>query len=301
MGEFKEKVLYYLEIYKKQIIIGGIISIFLITSIIIYFCFINNEQVDTNDNIIVEEIVKDKEDEEKEQVKNEEVKKEEIVVNSSIIKEKNEIIKKVIVDIKGEVKKPGVYEIDENKRINDVIKMAGGLTSNASTLVNNLSRKVKDEMVIIIYSKNDIEDLKNKKEEENKLLEEFNKVEDVIINDSVIIENDIDSNTNIENSINNENNNKIEDDKIDENNNDKNESNKEENKEDVEVDNNSKISINTATKDELMLIDGVGEKKADAIIEYRNSNGNFQAIEDIMNVSGIGESMFNKIKDKITI
>ena len=170
MGDLKEKILYYLEVYKKQIIIGGIILIFLITSIFIYyFYFMNNKKYDKNEDIVIEEIVKD---EELEKVEKDEVKKEEVLVDSSVTNnESEEVVKKVIVDIKGEVKKPGVYEIEENKRINDVIKMAGGLTSNASTLVNNLSRKVKDEMVIIIYSKSEIEDFKNKKEEENNTYE----------------------------------------------------------------------------------------------------------------------------------
>ena len=59
-----------------------------------------------------------------------------------------------------------------------------------------------------------------------------------------------------------------------------------------------KININTATKDELMTLTGIGESKADKIIEYRNSN-KFNTIEDIKNISGIGESIFNKIKDSI--
>jgi len=62
-----------------------------------------------------------------------------------------------------------------------------------------------------------------------------------------------------------------------------------------------KISINTASKDILMTIQGIGEKKAEAIIEYRNKNGKFNSIEEIMNVSGIGKSIFDKIKNYIKI
>jgi general secretion pathway protein K len=60
------------------------------------------------------------------------------------------------------------------------------------------------------------------------------------------------------------------------------------------------VNINTATKEELMSLPGIGERKADSIIEYRNSKS-FSAIEDIMNISGIKEAAFNKIRDKICI
>lgn len=62
-----------------------------------------------------------------------------------------------------------------------------------------------------------------------------------------------------------------------------------------------KISINTASIQTLMSINGVGEKKAAAIVEYRTKNGPFKSIEDIMNVSGIGQSTFDKIKEYIKI
>lgn len=60
------------------------------------------------------------------------------------------------------------------------------------------------------------------------------------------------------------------------------------------------ININTATKDQLMTLNGVGDKTADSIIEYREEN-RFNKIEDLLNVPGIGEQKFNQIKDKINI
>ena len=62
----------------------------------------------------------------------------------------------------------------------------------------------------------------------------------------------------------------------------------------------TKVSLNNATKEELMTLNGIGESKADSIIEYRN-NTKFERIEDIMNISGIGESIFAKIKEDITL
>lgn len=62
-----------------------------------------------------------------------------------------------------------------------------------------------------------------------------------------------------------------------------------------------RININTADKSLLMSISGVGEAKADAIISYREKNGNFKTVEEIMNIEGIKEGVFNKIKDKICV
>lgn len=62
-----------------------------------------------------------------------------------------------------------------------------------------------------------------------------------------------------------------------------------------------RVNINTGSKQELMTLPGIGEAKAGLIIEYRDSNGGFSSIEDIMKINGIKEGMFNKIKDRICI
>ena len=62
-----------------------------------------------------------------------------------------------------------------------------------------------------------------------------------------------------------------------------------------------KININTASRNELMDLTGVGEVIAGRIIDYRNQHGPFLRIEDIMNVSGIGERRYEAIQDKITV
>lgn len=153
------------------------------------------------------------------------------------------------VDVKGSVKKPGVYEFKENDRVIDAIKLAGGLTKNADTSNINLSKKLKSEMVIVINTKSE---LKNKN----------NLTCDAVCTREVI-----------------EVNNCIE----------------------TENKTNNKININTADINKLTELDGIGESKAKTIIEYRTTNGLFKNIEDIKNISGIGESLYNKIKDKITV
>ncbi len=62
-----------------------------------------------------------------------------------------------------------------------------------------------------------------------------------------------------------------------------------------------KININTATAEELDKLDGVGEKIAQRIIQYREEYGAFEVIEDIMKVSGIGEKKFAAMKDDICV
>ncbi len=66
-------------------------------------------------------------------------------------------------------------------------------------------------------------------------------------------------------------------------------------------DSNGLININTADESELVKISGIGPSKAKAIISYREENGGFKSIEDIKNVSGIGEGTFLKVKDSISV
>ena len=61
------------------------------------------------------------------------------------------------------------------------------------------------------------------------------------------------------------------------------------------------VNINTATKDELMRLNGVGEKKAETIIEYREENGLFNKKEDLMNIPGIGQKTFENLQEHIEI
>ena len=148
-----------------------------------------------------------------------------------------------------------------SSRVIDVITKAGGLTENANTTVLNLSKKITDEMVIIVYSNEEVNDFTKTKEQENIIQEKCRqKDENALKNDACICNNS----------------NNLEDTK-------------------------KLVSINTATIEELMTLPGIGEAKAQDIINYRNEQGPFQKLEDIKNISGIGESLFAKIKDSITL
>ena len=67
------------------------------------------------------------------------------------------------------------------------------------------------------------------------------------------------------------------------------------------VESTSIISLNKATKEQLMTLTGIGESKALLIIEYRESHNGFQTIDEVKNIKGIGDSIFEKIKNRITV
>ncbi len=220
----------------------------------------------------------------------------------SIVKvEEKEEDQTCFVDIKGEVKKAGVYKINCDARVINVITEAGGLTKNADTSLINLSKKVFDEMNIKIYSKTEVKNAKDALKKEPEVIEIIKEVEKecdcpVVENvcdnkNDAVIKGEINEEIKIEN--NNSNNEEIK--------NENNNSNTEEKQDDKKEENSNKlVNLNTATKEELMSISGIGESKAKNIIEYRNKN-KFTKIEDILNVSGIGESVFEKIKEYITV
>lgn len=121
---------------------------------------------------------------------NKKEKKDEVIVEKSLEKKEVEKEELLQVDIKGEIINPGIYELDNDSRVIDVINKAGGLTENANTSVINLSKKITDEMVIIIYSNEEVNDFKTTKEIEEQVIEKcIQKDENSLINDACI-END---------------------------------------------------------------------------------------------------------------
>ena len=196
--------------------------------------------------------------------------KEEVVETIEIIEEEETVeeIEKIKVDIKGQVENPGVYEMKNDDRVIDVIDKAGGLKESANTEYINLSKKVTDEMIIIIYSNDDVE--KYKETDKEIIYIEYECVCPDNLNDTCITETDTVNTNGVK-------------------------------KETITDTSDNLISINTGTLEELMTLSGIGESKAQAIIAYREENGPFESLEDIMNVSGIGESAYSKIKDYIKL
>lgn len=67
------------------------------------------------------------------------------------------------------------------------------------------------------------------------------------------------------------------------------------------ISSDGKVNINIASREELKTLNGIGDTRAESILSYREQNGPFQTIEDLMKVDGIKEGVFNKMKDSITV
>ncbi|MDD4785388.1 MAG: helix-hairpin-helix domain-containing protein [Candidatus Shapirobacteria bacterium] len=169
-------------------------------------------------------------------VENEKVKVESKNI-SPVIKNDVQVDSEVVIDISGEVMKPGVYKLKNGLRIEDVLIMVGGLNAKADRdwVDKNLNRaeKVYDGQKIYIP---------NKLESEKFQVKSSSSLSD-----------------------------------------------------------NKVIRLNSASLEELDKLDGVGPAIAQRIIDYRTENGGFKSVEEIKLVPGIGDKMFEKIKDEIQL
>ena len=176
----------------------------------------------------------------------------------------------IYVEVKGAVNHPGVIKVNENNIINDVIALAGGLKDNAYTDNINLSKKVSDELVVYVFTK---EEYKKNSSSNNT---HTNTSSTSSSKESYQIDESTKNNISIITSSNSD--------------------------EAPSQDTTSKlININTASAQELTSLPGIGETKANNIVSYRTENGYFKTIEDLKNVSGIGDATFEQLKDYITV
>ncbi|MDN4525460.1 helix-hairpin-helix domain-containing protein [Fictibacillus fluitans] len=148
---------------------------------------------------------------------------------------------KIMLDIKGAVVRPGVYEMKEGDRVIDAVEKAGGFTKNAEQRSVNLSGKVKDEMLLYILEKG-----------------EEAPVPAVAQNMGNGAGQDGGSGQ-------------------------------------------SAVNINTANDQELQTITGIGPSKAKAIITFREENGGFKTVEDLLDVPGIGEKSLENMRGQVTV
>lgn len=169
----------------------------------------------------------------------------------------------IIVHISGAVNQEGIVELKTNSRIADAIDKAGGLREDAYIDKINLAYILEDGMKIYIPNIN-----------ENKDNQKPNGDTSNAENNYITTESGIELvNNNVEEKNNNNNGQSI----------------------------NNKININKATQSELENLPGIGPSIAQKIISYRNEKGKFNKIEDIKNVSGIGDNKYDNIKDLISV
>lgn len=168
-------------------------------------------------------------------------------------KENNEVVSKeisdedkIIIHVDGEVQSPGVVTLKDGSRLEDAIKLSGGLTDYADISKVNLAYVLEDGMKIVIPKKDSLENLTN--------------IISTDLGDGIIVE--------------------------------------EESKNDKK---NKVININKASQSELESLSGVGPSLANKIIEYRKNKGKFSSIEEIKNVTGIGNTKYEAIKNYICV
>lgn len=253
--------------YWYYVVIGVLLLLLIATSLLFYFSY---EETSQEDSIaLVDEI-------------------------SNEVQEENldNVTELCSIDVKGAVKKPGVYKIECHKNINDALTLAGGKTKSAYTDNINLSKSVSNEMVIYVYTTKEI---KAKEETTKSVSSEITVETPTCVSETVYIDTCLKE----ESSVIESNNNITAEEKTTNNKTESSAKNEESNS---TTDTETKlISLNTATKDELMTLSGIGESKAEKIIAYREENNGFKSIEELKNVSGIGDSIFEKIKSNITV
>jgi len=143
-----------------------------------------------------------------------------------------------MVDLKGAVTKPNVYQISPDERLVDLIKEAGGFTDQADQKSINLSAKLKDEEVIYVPKIGENSSTENTDSSANSVTSQVSTTTE-------------------------------------------------------------KININQADVTELQKLTGVGQKKAQDIIDFRTKNGDFKSLEDLGKVSGFGDKTLEKLKDEL--
>lgn len=155
------------------------------------------------------------------------------------ISSSSEVSDFITVDVKGAVKKAGIYELKAGSRVHDAIQQAGGLLDNADSKSINLAQKLSDEAVVYVAAEG----------------EEPSPVASTTGADAG----------------------------------------------GAAGQKSDKVNLNKATEADLQTISGIGQKRAQDIIAYRESAGGFKSVDDLKNVSGIGAKTLEKLKEYVTV
>lgn len=178
----------------------------------------------------------------------------------------------IYVDICGAVAQPGVYELSPDSRVFQAIEKAGGYLPEAAASYLNRARSLNDGQQIYVPTQEEVDSRMIPQTQDGNVQNGERSQAEGIGADGQISGTMIDTQVPSDGG-----------------------------SADQSTSEASRINLNTANVSQLTTLTGVGESKALAIIAYREENGPFTSVEDIMNVPGIKEGTYEKIKDKIAI
>jgi competence protein ComEA len=222
-----EEILAYIE-EKRKFIMLALVGIVVILLGVVFWQFLPNQSEEESTEEVYEELLAETELE---------AEPEEAASHESDAEEN--IAEVLVVDVKGAVNSPGVYQMAPNSRVVDAIEKAEGFQEEAEQNAVNLAQLLEDQMVIYVPE----------------VGEEGVEMEHLAPTEAA----------------------------------------------DTSEEATTQVDLNRADKAELTTLNGIGDSKAESILSYREENGNFQTIEELKEVSGIGEATFEQLKEAIVV
>ncbi|KRN61951.1 helix-hairpin-helix domain-containing protein [Pediococcus inopinatus] len=173
----------------------------------------------------------------------------------------------IYVDVKGAVKHPGIFKVKTSMRVDDAINLAGGMQKTADRKHINLAQRLTDQQVIYVPIRGEIKGAATGTVD-TEVVEEFaGSASSGAANSAGEISDSSTSATSAGGA----------------------------------AAGNGTVNLNSATKEQLQTLTGVGEKKADQIIQYREAHGKFKGVEELKEVQGIGDKTFEALKPQLSV
>lgn len=173
----------------------------------------------------------------------------------------------IYVDVKGAVKHPGIFKVKTSMRVDDAINLAGGMQKTADRKHINLAQRLTDQQVIYVPIRGEIKGAATGTVDTEVVEESAGSASSGAANSAGEISDSSTSATSAGGP----------------------------------AAGNGTVNLNSATKEQLQTLTGVGEKKADQIIQYREAHGKFKGVEELKEVQGIGDKTFEALKPQLSV
>lgn len=173
----------------------------------------------------------------------------------------------IYVDVKGAVKHPGIFKVKTSMRVDDAINLAGGMQKTADRKHINLAQRLTDQQVIYVPIRGEIKGAATGTVDTEVVAESAGSASSDAANS---VGETSDSSTSATSA-------------------------------GGAAAGNGTVNLNSATKEQLQTLTGVGEKKADQIIQYREAHGKFKGVEELKEVQGIGDKTFEALKPQLSV